>query len=289
MFINPRITDELYNDAGFARCERAKQYVKEKRVNIKKTYYEDMNNFSIEAKVFGNYDEYEVYISTKNGEIDNVSCQCPDYYKHYGTCKHVVSVIQEVDGNPKYVENITKKTNEKYTEFKELINTFYGNEIDFIEEVQKQELKLDTNIKIVPKIIYDKFTKELKMEFKVGLKQLYKIKDLTEFYDNMIQKQIYKYGAKFQFMHEEDSFCEESKPILEFMLKHAEIIKYVNTNSNNGYRYYGRLLNTQSITLTNSSLDEIFEILKNKKVLIEKDYLTQEVEFIEDNPKIEFN
>ncbi len=288
MFINPKITDELYNDAGLARCVRAKNYVKEKKVSIQKIYYEDMNNFSIDALVNGNFDDYNVYISVRLGEIDNVTCECEDYLSHYGTCKHAIAVIQELDGNPKYTNTLSKNSHEKYTEFKELINTFYTDDVSFDTDLVKNNVSLYRDVKVVPKIIYDRFTKELKIDFKIGITQLYKLKDLPEFYDNVIQNRVHKYGAKLEFLHERDAFSDESKPILDFILKHAEIIKYVNNNANNGYRYYGRLLNTGSITLTASSLDEIFEIFKNKHVMFEKDYNIHDIEFVEQNPDLEF-
>ena len=35
-----------------------------------------------------------------------------------------------------------------------------------------------------------------------------------------------------------EAFAEEDQPILEFILKHAETINFVNSNSNSNYRYY---------------------------------------------------
>lgn len=184
-----------------------------------------------------------------------------------------------------------EKHYEKYTEFKEIINTFYEEEMKIIEESEQDTIKIgDTNIKVEPKIIYDKFGKELKVEFKIGTsKQMYRLRNLTEFYDNMIKGNSYKYGAKLEFVHHIENFCPNSKPLVDFILKHAEIIKYVNNNSNNGYRYYGRMLNEGSITLTESSLDEIFEILKNTTIIIEKDYISEEIKLSEENPDIKFD
>ena len=69
---------------------------------------------------------------------------------------------------------------EKYRNFKQLVNAFYGKE----ESLQEESIKLEdtANIKIEPKILYNSFYKTLKVEFKIGDKQLYKLKDLTEFF-----------------------------------------------------------------------------------------------------------
>lgn len=182
----------------------------------------------------------------------------------------------------------TKK--EKYTDFTDLINTFYDEEMKLINDEEEQQIgKLDKNVNIVPKIIYDKYSSEMKMEFKIGTKkQLYRLRDLVEFYDNMLNKTHYKYGAKLEIIHEKETFAKEDLPLLNFILKHAETIKYINNSSNSIYRYYGKVMNTGSIVLSNTILDEMFEILKNRTVTLEKDYTTQEIELLEKSPDIKF-
>ena len=128
----------------------------------------------------------------------------------------------------------------------------------------------------------------MKVEFKIGTNKMYKIKDLSEFYTRMLEKEFYKYGEKLEFVHTKEMFEEESKPLLDFILRYAEIIKYANSNSNSNYRYYGKALSDANIILGNSGIDELFDLLKGKKVNLQKDYNTEEIEFTEQEPKIEF-
>lgn len=288
MLVNQTVVKELYEEAGEARLNKAKEYVEQGRVDIQKIDYDNMNNLSITSIVHGN-DNYKTYIEVKNGEIDNVKCECKDYETYYGACKHIISTIIEVDGNPKYNGGLAK-AKEKYTDFSDLISTFYNEEIKLLDEAEDEHQQLlDTNVKLVPKLIYDKFGDEMKIEFKIGTKrQLYRLRDLSEFYDNMMNKVKYKYGVKLYMLHDEASFENEDIPLLNFILKHAETIKYINSNSNSIYRYYGKVLNTSSIVLGNTILDEIFEILKNKTVELEKDYNTTQIELIDDIPNIKF-
>ena len=104
----------------------------------------------------------------------------------------------------------------------------------------------------------------------------------------MIEKEFYKYGEKLEFLHTKDAFEESSKPLLEFLLKYAEIIKYANSNINSNYRYYGKALNENSIILGNSGIDDLFEILKSQKVEFQKEYQKGLIEFTDEQPKIEF-
>lgn len=291
MFINQTVAKELYEDAGDARLEKAKEYVKQKRIEIEHIDYDNMNNFSVESLVDGNYNEYRVRISLRNGELDRLSCQCEDYKKNYGACKHIIATMLEIDGNPKYSKEQNKsKPKERYSNFTDLINTFYDEEMKLIDnDINEQVISLDKNVNLVPKIIFDSYSNEMKIEFKIGTKkQLYKLRDLVEFYNLMINKEQYKYGAKLNIIHTQETFDKCDIPILNFIMKHAETIKYVNNNSNSIYRYYGKVLNTGSIVLSNTALDEIFEILQNKKVSMEKEYITTEVEFINNTPNIKF-
>ena len=96
MLINREVIEELYEDAGIGRRIRAEDYVKQKRVRLTKTYYEDSNNFDLHAIVQGNVEEeYKTYISVKKGEIQDASCECVDYQSTYGTCKHILAMVLE--------------------------------------------------------------------------------------------------------------------------------------------------------------------------------------------------
>lgn len=290
MYINQRIVREIYEEAGIERLSRAKRYVKERKVDIEEISYEDRNNFWICAEVEGNYDYYTVKVCVKNGELEQAECECEDYHKHYSACKHIVAVLLEIDGNPKYNENNYTQKAKKYTEFKDLLNTFYEDQMKLIDKPEETiEDLLDTNVNIVPKLVYNNYSNQLSVEFKIGnKKQLYKLKDITEFYDNMMNKEIYRYGTKLKLIHEEASFEEEAKPLLKFILKHAETIKYVNSSANSRYRYFGKVLNSDSIILKNTALDELFEILQGKEIIIEQSNNLGRVTLIDEKPDIKF-
>lgn len=174
---------------------------------------------------------------------------------------------------------------ENHRVFRQLLNTFLGQEEN--DSKRKEEGTLDKEIKIVPKIFYNEFSKQLKIEFRIGNKQLYKIKDLPNFYEKVLNHEVYQYGAKLKFLHEEDSFEKQSRPILSFLLKYAEIMKYADEASGN-YTYYGKKLSSDYIILSNTGLDDFFEAVKNQEILFQKGSLEKEVEFLEDEPDIQF-
>lgn len=288
MFINPTVTKELYKEAGEKRYQKAEQYVKERRVTITNICYEDGNNFTISALVKGN-EEYSVYVQVVNAEINDVTCNCEDYQTHYAACKHVISTILEVDGNPKYSKKeLEEKPRERYTDFKELVQSFYEEEMKLIQTPEELPKNLDTNIQVIPKLIYDSYAKELRVEFKIGTaKQFYKLKDLTQFYQRMHSKQIYSYGEKLKFEHTIENFEEKTRALVHCILKYAEVISYINKDAEK-HHYVGKAVNQSSIALSHTVLDELFSILESQTILIEKDYFPQEITLVAKEPEIQF-
>ncbi len=294
MLVNQDIIDALINDVGQARFEKAKKYMEQGRVRIIYVEYEDDKNFEISALVIGT-ELYNTFVSIKNGEVEDITCECPDYNSHYGVCKHtlasVISFSKDEEYNRKYGSKLKHKVADigKYRNFKQIVNSFYNEEVELIDEKEQNNLKNIGTIKLETKIIYDKFSGDMKAEFRIGDKKMYKIKDLSEFYTRMIDKEFYKYGEKLQFVHTREIFEEESKPLLDFILKYAEIIKYANSNSNSNYRYYGKALSENCIILGNNGIDEIFDILKGKSVEFQRDYNKEIINFTEEQPQIEFS
>lgn len=301
MIVSSSILNELRTSAGEAKEQRAKDYVKSKKVNIKKVIYEDTNNFEIRSKVRGNEDFYNVHLQVVKGEIEDVACECEDYYSHYGTCKHILATLLEFDSNESYIRIFAgdaeekqsdiaiykkyQKQEEKYLSFKQLIHSFYPN----YKEVQTENKNkvFMHNIKLEPKLIYNSYLKTLKLEVKIGDKQLYKLKNFPEFYDRMQKKEYYRYGTKLEFVHKEEAFSLNSIPLLQYILKYAEIIKYAN-ESTNQYSYYGRSMEDSYITISNSGMEELFEVLQGQVILFQKDSKEEKVLFAKEMPDIKF-
>ena len=299
MIIRDDLLEEFRQEAGITREQKAEKYVKEKKVNITKVIYDDINNFELRSKVKGSYDLYDVYVKVEDNEIYDVSCTCPDYESHYGTCKHVLATVLEFANNPEYKNifsqfkessnsstKISRKEIERNYNFKQLINVFLEDTGDAEKKVEITSSAKD--IRIIPKIIINSFQNKLKVEFKIGQTQMYKLKSLPQFFENMLYNKNHKYGNKLEFVHTEDSFSEESKPLLNFILKYSEIIKYANETSNS-YMGYGKTLNESYITISNTGLDDLFEILKGKQIEVEVDSFTHNLLFKDEEPNVNFN
>lgn len=172
---------------------------------------------------------------------------------------------------------------ETHRAFNQLLNTFL--EINNKEEELAQDGT--SSIKLVPIFLYNDTDKKLKVEFKIGNKQLTKINNLPDFFERMLNREKYKYNNVLEFIHEENAFKEQSRPLLKFLLKYAEIIKYA-SDVNNNYAYYGRNFNVNNVVLSNTGLDELFEILKGKTVEFETKTGERKIQFIDEPIDIKF-
>lgn len=305
MVVDSKIINELEKESGYERVQRANVYVYDKRVRITKVIYDDNRNFEVHSNVKGNTNDYDVIIKAMNGELESLDCTCIDCQEKYNVCKHILATIQEFNANNSYVKifsgqeikesnlenNIynkrinNNKHDDNYRVFKQLINSFkYTTGPEIIE----QKIILPHTIKLIPKLIYNSYAKVMKLELKIGDKHLYKLKDLAEFYTRMIDRKYYEYGIKLGFVHEYDAFEIECLPILNYTMKYSEIIKYANDNTKE-YTYYGlNSLSNNFITISNSGIDELFEIMKNKSMIWQKDGKESNIYFDDSNPNIKF-
>ncbi len=171
MQVNKELFEEICDSAGEEKIKRAKRYIDEGRVNIIKADYQNANNFNLTSRVAGHYDEYEVNIEVKKGELEVAYCECPDYQNHYCACKHIVATLMKFE-KTKFWDNeheelpkeISKNKNNKfkYKTFNNLINSFYNEELKELSPDETVKLPEKQKIKIEPKIEYDKFSSRTK-------------------------------------------------------------------------------------------------------------------------------
>lgn len=299
MIVDEMLLKDLYSESGEEKITKAKKIVEDKKVNITKVIYDNSSNFEISSNVAGIQNVYDVYIKVNKNEIEDLRCTCAEYEDSYSACKHIIATMTEFSNNSKYILNNVnkedktrnKKVNAKlknnHRVFNQLINQFYLGIEDIENEKIEQTITNERNIRIYPKLIYNEQNKNIKVEFKIGNKNLYKIKSLPDFFDRMMKEEVFKYGSNLEFKHIKESFAEEDIEILNFIMKYGEIIKYANESSNN-YGYYARALSDSYILLSNTGMDELFSILKNRYIVMQNQNEEREILFIDNEPDIKF-
>ena len=277
MLVSKDIINDLYNNISEEKLKLAKKYNDENKIKIIKATYDDNKNFELHAKANGHRDTHDIFVKALKNEIVDVKCTCKEYKSTYESCSHIIATILKFANSTEY-SNIFEKQDKKdtrfydrtnkYKTFNQIINTFY-DELCAQEQETKTSAKITTDlIEIEPKIIYDTQNKEMSVEFKLGNgKNSYKIKNLITFYDTFSNEGTFKYGQKLEFKHTRSIFRNKDLKLLDFLLKYSEIIKYTN-ESIGQQRYYGKVMNESSIIISNTCLDEMFDVFDGEYIKI---------------------
>ena len=300
MIVDEMLLKDLYSESEEEKITKAKKIVEERKVNITKVIYDNSSNFEVSSNVSGSQNVYDVYIKVVKNEIENLRCTCAEYEDNYCACKHIISTMMEFSNSNKYIlnsdvnkensirnksGNVKSKNNHRI--FKQLVNQFYMDIEESEEGNSEKTITNEGNIKIYPKLIYNEQNKNIKIEFKIGNKNLYKVKSLPDFFDRMMKEEVFKYGSNLEFKHCKEAFSNEDIEILNFIMKYGEIIKYANESSHN-YGYYARTLSDSYILLSNTGLDELFNILKNRYVVMQNQNEERNILFVDSEPDIQF-
>lgn len=296
MLVSKEIISNLCNSISENEINIAKEYNNENKIKIIKATYNDNKNFELYAKANGHRDTHDVCVKTIKNSIASAKCTCKDYSEQNKYCSHILATVLKFENSEEYsniFEKRDKKENRiydnsnKYKTFKQIINSFYGD-LCVTEEKSKSTKQQNNLIEIDPKIIYNTSNKEMAIEFKLGDgKNSYKIKNLITFYDTFINKEVFRYGQKLEFKHSREIFREKDLKLLDFLLKYSEIIKYTN-DSIGQQRYYGKVMDESTITISNTCLDEMFEVFDGEYIKIKKDYKEDKILFLNEPPEIKF-
>lgn len=209
-------------------------------------------------------------IDILNSNIDTYHCQCNYYTSRI--CPHTIACILKFCRDERYekqaIDAIEKKKKEDEQEkFQSFINNFESNEEDnLIDNYNDVDYIPNGTIKIIPELKYDGYPLGLVLDFKIGEKQLYKIKDLTRFYDAYINRENIYYGSKLSFVHCEEAFSPKAKSFLNFILKYAETIQYANNILKESRYYYTKgQISKSGIELVGSAADDFFSIFNDEE------------------------
>lgn len=178
---------------------------------------------------------YNVNISIEN-EFDGLAdayCECPAFESYSGICKHCVAVLLE------YRDTVSQQMSlNRYLESQRRSNmnarmiqkgikletTHKFKELLYSMARKNTMPMLDVNtygkINIEPHMIVN--AEGASVSFKVGANKLYLVKDIFEFAQNVKEGKRYAYGKNLEFFHCIESFSEESKPIVQFIIQWVE-------------------------------------------------------------------
>ena len=290
MVINEKVFNEIKDSLTIDEVNRANELYENGKVKLNKINYTNQDNFVVYAEIRDGNSLYKSYLSVSNGEILDLNCDCDKYKSTFGACLHIYSIAVALNNNKLYQnlfsgnednkDDVSEK--DKYRLFRQMLNSFYNDEQKAVND------KVYTGVlyEIKPVLFFDTDLKNIKVEFEIlNGSNKYKIKSIVDFYDNILAKNIVRYGKKIEFMHCIEAFENNSQNVLKFLMKYAEIIKYVNERNS---KYFRMAVGDSCIEISENAMDDLFDCLKGEyaKSVIENS--TVDVKFVDSEPDLKF-
>lgn len=276
MLINAEEINSILFEAGTDITNRGKKYFEQNRVKVADFNFISENNYVAKAYVEGTY-IYETEIRKTNGVL-SYKCECPTYTKKDVICKHVVAMIFDMYINESTYINYVKNSESadidddviENKSYKDKINeqrennglmAYYEN-LELSRNIDKESVNIETLLYLTNDI-----EKELEVSFKIGKDRMYILRDLFRFSEDMQKGAVNKYGKELEFKHSVESFTKESQALAKLIVSKA--LEYNEFSKLGTYHFTVNKRYKTNFKLKYSLLDEIFELLKNKKISID--------------------
>ena len=219
-----------------------------------------------------------VTVDLRLDEIVDFQCECAAYKSYAGLCKHCVAAalkyqnehtqqktladygfpIQEVE---KKSQGKKKQVRHTTPELKELLKQ---------KEIQKNLLYLQGENwgKVHLEPIMTLYTDGIQLEFKIGMTQMYVVKDIFALVQRIQGRENYKYGKKLEFVHAEEMFDAQSRSYVEFLKKWTRENRERYMSYSSYYGYYGYMEpKSRELNLDGSDLDGFLDNLGEEGIL----------------------
>ena len=242
----------------------------------------------IKAQVRGSTGHrYKVEIAM-DGEKNRIiahHCSCPAHTSYSGPCKHCVAVLLEMIEMGRGLGGKKEKEEPKELSLEErlrLLGVTRGYQAsDHSPDRPKKDQGLQSTyglneilkpflhyggqtltmqepvgqVKLEPHLILS--GGHVSLTFKIGITQMYVLKNLSDFANRIRIKSSYRYGKKLEFLHSMEMFTEESRPF-------AELIVRKKKPAPKGY-YYGYVSSKDNeVSIEREELDEVMALLEGR-------------------------
>lgn len=260
--------------------EQGAEYYNQRRVSKLKSETDTSTGTThISAEVLGSKFSYEIEVTLdSSGKILDHFCDCPAFYSFEGCCKHIVAVLLQY-----YYRRVTE------TRPPVQLKNYTATDSTARRMIQHYSDKLingavsgasPNKVSLVPIFGLDAHGR-LSLELSMGTERMYVVKDLGKFYTDISLGNVVEYGVKLKFLHNENAFDEQSRPILRFFIqKFRELAAY--TNIQYVYRTDKRYL-----FLSPHAFDDFFDIYNGQKVLFNDGHQKKPVLFSDSDPHLE--
>ncbi len=223
----------------------------------------------IEAQVQGSgayvYD-VEVDVCEEESWIEEIFCSCPAYFSYQGICKHCVALLlhylkERGEAQLAMESSISRgviPARSSSSGVSKLINTYKQK-----ERLNVQQNQIKGTIELIPELHMS--YGQVNVDFRIGSKRKYVLKNTHTFADAMNRGELVSYGKELKFYHTLEAFTTKSQPLVEFVLQEEAV-------PDRGQRFYYDYSKGRYIHLHVGNTDSFFQALGNREFEINLDY-----------------
>lgn len=264
------------------------------KINIQKIQNKAGDGYStkytalVKGKSHSSYDT--TVILNENGDISDFECDCPAFLENIGSCKHIVAVMLKIyySNHPKIIsysdvvfkENKDQPKKRNYP-LEDLINTFENK----IKERVKLEQKAGSVV--LKPILFLSGKDDIGIEFTIGDKRQYVVKDAYELAYNIQNKVNVTYGKKLEFDHDLSGFEKDSKPLAVFLRDEAEAYRQIVKKSSGLFNSSN--ISGRAFKVLTFSFDNFFDLFEGQTIECHGyKYTHESLTFLNQDPEVEF-
>lgn len=222
--------------------------------------------------------EYMVTIQVFEDGSFNYKCNCSEYLREEGACKHVVTALFFVLN---YVErSLMEEPDNPAEKTVYQILGYFSNQEEGLPQGEVYHIKLNISI---PSILRSE-TGSAIVSLRVGNHHYYKIQSIKKFLTDYSNRENIVLGKEFKFIHGESKFDRQSQKILDYILQIYEVQEVIDQT------HLAKIFSKANIILTKNMLMRLLAIMDTGTFDLElygKEY--SDVVYKVDNPKIEYN
>jgi len=272
-----QIVDEAHNLRTYTRGLR--YYFDRRLRDYSVSQLEDGEK--ITAIVDGSQPYYAVIFLDAQGKIRSMRCSCPSSGNHEGACKHIIAVLVyrcfgKYVSSPEELEEMIeshwgdphpeKPVPQKKPASTDGVARLMLNKYTFREnaEIVGQSYSDAEKVTLTPIIRSNASDNLVQVEFTIGNARQYVVRDVFELVENVKSLNKVSYGKQLEFIHSMDSFAEESKQLLRFVIDKCEEIRVY-------YRaFVGRFseahIDKRRLQLSPGGVDRLFSMYLGKSI-----------------------
>ena len=163
---------------------------------------------------------YSVQITCRPGEnkVAEAFCECPAYESYPGICKHCVAVLLSYLDEKKNSTEREKRLPRASKTTRELKELLIRKEAERTAPILQRELY--EKVRLEPYLQVSEGG--ISISFKIGTGQMYVLKDIFAFAQNMETGREAAYGKKLQFVHVPKVFEPKSAKLAAFLVQWSE-------------------------------------------------------------------